>query len=404
MGLLLALHQVLRAANDVQVSLYAATIDHALRPEAANEAKAVAVLCKTLGIRHYTRRWDEPKPKSGLSAASRLARYRLIGAVADKIAADVIVTAHTLGDQSETIAMCAERSTRDDNLGLAGMADAVLYDRRHWIMRPFLDCERQDIRRFLSASSQCWFDDPSNLDHKYERVRVREAVSQMPEAVAHGTAKRREEISLEAAHWIKAYARCYHASLVAISADGLAVDDAVLRHGLSALVSVIGGRSFGLAAESMDRVMDFVGAARPGRITAGRVVFDRRRDGLYLMRECRNLPRLSVAAGATAIWDDRLSISNARDKAVTICAVGEGANIDMAALFPEVPAGVAKRAALSLPCVEQDGAPILGQDGKGLILNAVLKPYDLFLPRFDLALANAISGIVGRAPYPQPPV
>jgi len=154
----------------------------------------------------------------------------------------------------------------------------------------------------------------------------------------------------------------------------------------------------------MDRVMDFVGAARPGRITAGRVVFDRRRDGLYLMRECRNLPRLSVAAGATAIWDDRLSISNARDKAVTICAVGEGANIDMAALFPEVPAGVAKRAALSLPCVEQDGAPILGQDGKGLILNAVLKPYDLFLPRFDLALANAISGIVGRAPYPQPPV
>jgi tRNA(Ile)-lysidine synthase len=33
-----------------------------------------------------------------------------------------------------------------------------------------------------------------------------------------------------------------------------------------------------------------------------------------------------------------------------------------------------------------------------------LAPFDLFLPRFDLELANAIAVLFGRAAYPQPPV
>lgn len=31
-------------------------------------------------------------------------------------------------------------------------------------------------------------------------------------------------------------------------------------------------------------------------------------------------------------------------------------------------------------------------------------PFDLFLPRFDLELANAIAVLLGRSAYPQPPV
>jgi tRNA(Ile)-lysidine synthase len=33
-----------------------------------------------------------------------------------------------------------------------------------------------------------------------------------------------------------------------------------------------------------------------------------------------------------------------------------------------------------------------------------LAPFDLFLPRFDLELANAIANLFGRTAYPQPPV
>lgn len=124
-GLLLALQEA-KAADDDGLRLSAVTVDHALRPESADEARKVAMLCAELGIPHTTRRWDGPKPASGLSEASRLARYRLIADVAREIGADLVVSGHTIGDQRETVAMRAARSGGSDNLGLSGMADAVL--------------------------------------------------------------------------------------------------------------------------------------------------------------------------------------------------------------------------------------------------------------------------------------
>ena len=75
-GLLLALHEASIGSGE-QVRLSAVTIDHALRPESADEAKKVATLCAGLGIFHAVRRWDDQKPASGLAEASRLARQQL---------------------------------------------------------------------------------------------------------------------------------------------------------------------------------------------------------------------------------------------------------------------------------------------------------------------------------------
>jgi len=103
-GLLLALHEASIGSGD-QVRLSAVTVDHALRPESADEAKKVATLCAGLGIFHAVRRWEDQKPASGLAEASRLARYHLIAGVADTMSADVIVTGHTRGDQRETVGL-----------------------------------------------------------------------------------------------------------------------------------------------------------------------------------------------------------------------------------------------------------------------------------------------------------
>ena len=61
-----------------RTELYAVTVDHALRRESAAEARAVARLAQTLGVRHRTLRWRGKKPVSGLQQAARIARYRLI--------------------------------------------------------------------------------------------------------------------------------------------------------------------------------------------------------------------------------------------------------------------------------------------------------------------------------------
>ena len=399
-GLLLALHRVLTDMGKRDISLQAVTIDHALRGGSADEARGVAELCAWHGIVHHIRRWDGDKPATGISAAARLARYALIGEVAAEIGADVIAIGHTLGDQQETIAMRVARSERPDNLGLAGMADAVLYAARHWIVRPFLVSTRQDIRDFLREKGQSWFDDPSNNDAKYERVRVRNRHSE-PQRTLIDQSINRSMLSAAAAHWIEKQAESYLDCLIKINPAGLQSDTAIVRYALSALASVIGGRRFAMAADSMDRVMAFLSKGEPGRITASRAVFDLRKDALYLMRENRDIPSLAVAAGATALWDERFEITNRSTRTLLIGGKDIRIAVDLPACIPK---SVAKRVMQTRPTIEAEGNEGFAVGAGEVDIRPLLVSYDLFLPRFDLELANVIARLIGRSAYPQPPV
>lgn len=400
-GLLLALQEA-RAADDEGLRLSAVTVDHALRPESADEARKVAMLCAELGIPHTTRRWDGVKPASGLSEASRLARYRLIAEVAREIGADLVVTGHTIGDQRETVAMRAARSGGSDNLGLSGMADAVLYNANLWIMRPFLACERQAIRDYVLSRSRHWLEDPSNENIRYERVRVRQTLPHAPMALDEGAAVRRRVLSEKTAVFLRERAQVFHAALARLAGDDVNPDLPEFRHGLASLIATLGGRSYFPAASSMERVLRFLKTGENGRMTVGRVLLDRRRDGLYVFREQRNLPELQIEPSGQALWDDRFLVKNGADLPIDVVAGRAGAAVEAAVLFPSAPTGVAKPAMAGLPqIVVVEGRVSMP---RATVITPRLAPFDLFLPRFDLELANAIANLFGRAAYPQPPV
>ncbi|UXT43250.1 tRNA lysidine(34) synthetase TilS [Agrobacterium tumefaciens] len=402
-GLLLALHEAMAEMDRDGLRLSAVTVDHALRAESADEARKVAMLCAELGIPHLTRRWDGAKPASGLSEASRLARYRLIAEVARETRADLVVTGHTVGDQRETVAMRAARSGGSDNLGLSGMADAVLYDGRHWIMRPFLMCERQAIRDYVSSRSRGWFDDPSNENTRYERVRIRQALSVSAIRIDAETSLKRQALSETTAAFLRGHTQVFHAALARLAGDSVNPDLPEFRHGLAALIATLGGRAYFPAASSMERVLRFLKTAERGRLTVGRVLLDRRRDGLYMFREQRNLPELNIGANDQGLWDDRFLVKNGSAFPVHVEARRASDAAEAAALFPSVPVGVAKQAMAGLPQIAA-AADEPGSRAEAVTVTPRLAPFDLFLSRFDLELANAIANLFGRTAYPQPPV
>ena len=107
--------------------LFAITVNHGLRPEAAREAAAVARLARRLGVSHRTLRWHGRKPRSGLQEAARNARYALLAQAAMHEGIAHILTAHTVDDQAETVLFRMARGS--GILGLAGMAPSRRYRR-----------------------------------------------------------------------------------------------------------------------------------------------------------------------------------------------------------------------------------------------------------------------------------
>jgi tRNA(Ile)-lysidine synthase len=150
--------------------LIAVTVDHGLRPEAAREARDVKHLARTLDLPHRTMRWNGAKPKTGLPAAARMARYRLLAQAARANGATHILTAHTRDDQAETLLMRMLRGS-----GIAGLAAMARETEREGLMlaRPLLDISKSQLVATLGKAKIAFADDPTNRDMSFTRPRLR---------------------------------------------------------------------------------------------------------------------------------------------------------------------------------------------------------------------------------------
>ena len=400
-GLLVALDEAIKANSHSKFSLCAATVDHDLRPGSADEARAVAALCQSLSIPHRILVWRGTKPKSGMMAAAREARYALLAEAAAGLGADLIVTAHTLDDQRETLIMRAKRRSAG---GLdTGIADAVLFDRSIWIARPLLASTRGDIRRLLTARGVAWSDDPSNEDMKYERVRTRAAMSSDVATEELPQPESRAALADAAADWLTEHFTLCAPGLGHIATDGIGISSPVFAFALGRLGAVFGGQPFAMGAQSLQRLQAFLQTGLAGRVPASRVVFDRRRDGLYFSREDRGILPLTLFPGAIGIWDGRFRVFNGANFPIRI---DKGDAI--AAETPSdsrLPKLALKRAVMVQPAIfSGDDANVSGAFSSDVSLEPYFAPFDRFLTRFDFKFAQCLAAAFGTRPYPRPPL
>src|ERR1700682_1803236 len=160
--------------------LIAVTVDHGLRAEAKAEAREVKRLARSLDVDHRTMRWSGTKPKTGLPAAARAARYRLLAEAARAQGATHILTAHTRDDQAETVLMRLLRGS-----GIAGLAAMARQSERDGVLlaRPFLHVSKSQLIATLKKAKLGFADDLTNRDPSFTRPRLR---TLMPVLAAEG--------------------------------------------------------------------------------------------------------------------------------------------------------------------------------------------------------------------------
>ena len=155
----LALLVLARAAGLDAVAVH---VDHGLRPGSAGEAGVVEAAAGRLGA-GFVARTVHVGAGPDLEARARLARYRVLP--------PGVLTGHTADDQAETVLVNLLRGAGRD--GLAGMRGE---GRGRAVRRPLLGLRRADTAVVCAAVGLDPVVDPSNLDRRFLRNRIRHDV------------------------------------------------------------------------------------------------------------------------------------------------------------------------------------------------------------------------------------
>jgi tRNA(Ile)-lysidine synthase len=297
----------------------ALTVDHRLRPESADEACRLQGWLAAREIRHEVLVWRDAKPATGIEAAARQARYRLLAGWCRDRGCLHLLTAHHLEDQAETHMIRRRAHSGPD--GLAGMsAVRELADCR--LLRPLLGVAKARLAALLAAERQPCITDPSNLDPAFERARLRladagasSAGTELAAAIERvgelGEARRAHERARDA---LLARAAMLHPAGFGVLDPRLlgAVPPPIADRALAALVTAVGGAPYPPRQERIGRLRSALAGEEPGPLgrTLGGCRFVKWRGRILVFREAAAAAGPArLTPGTALIWDRRFRVA-----------------------------------------------------------------------------------------------
>ena len=166
MGMLWALY---RLRSVLRIELCCAHYNHGLRDSADRDEAFVAAFCEKHGIPFWSEKGnvnDNKLPGESPEMAARRLRYDFLRRVSD---GGKLATAHTAGDNLETVLLRLCRGTSPRGLGGIPV-------RQGNIIRPILFAERDEILRFLAEEGVEYCEDETNALDFCPRNRIRHHV------------------------------------------------------------------------------------------------------------------------------------------------------------------------------------------------------------------------------------
>ena len=166
-ALISLLHQT---AENMDLYLEVAHLDHALRDSSRADAQFVKQLCADLGLLLTVERRDVAEAaqqrKGNLEEVARDIRRDFLETVAKDRNCQVIALGHHADDQAETFLMRLLRGSGPS--GLSGMRET-----NKSVVRPLLSFQRKELLAYLQGEGIDWREDESNLDQRFTRNRIR---------------------------------------------------------------------------------------------------------------------------------------------------------------------------------------------------------------------------------------
>lgn len=182
------------------IKLYAFHVHHGLSANADMWLTHCEARARAFGAQFEARRVTVKAAGSGTEASARKVRYAALGEMCRAHGVPVLLTAHHLDDQAETVLLQLLRGSGP--AGMSGMdasnkAESLLGDAVTVIARPLLDVSRAELVEYVQQNEIEYVDDESNQDHRFARNALRHKV--MP-ALAEAFPGYQQRFARAAAH------------------------------------------------------------------------------------------------------------------------------------------------------------------------------------------------------------
>ena len=150
-------------------------VDHKLRRESTDEAKKVRKILNDFDIKTEILTWNGKKPSKNIQSLARKKRYDLLFSKCKKFKISNLIIGHHLDDLFENFFIRMIRGS-----GLKGLVSLEKNTKLASInlIRPLLDFEKKDLEFISNHVFNFFVNDPSNEDSKYQRIKIRNIISE----------------------------------------------------------------------------------------------------------------------------------------------------------------------------------------------------------------------------------
>lgn len=306
-------------------TLLALIVDHGLRAESTDEAAATVARLDARGIATRLLRLDGLAHGTALAERARDARFAVLTQACASAGILHLLLGHHASDQAETVLMRALGGSGP--AGMAGMLPLVETPSVR-ILRPLLSIPPARLRATVAAAGMAWVEDPSNVDQRALRPRLRilrldhdgaGAATAALVAAAAVSARGRAEQDWQIATEL--------ASRVVLRPEGFALlpSAGLTPQALAAVIQVIAGAPFPPPTRSVAALAD---PLKPATLAGTRLLSaGRLGEGWLLTREPAAMaPPIPAVVGA--LWDARFRLlrQGTLPNGATLGAVGDDAS------------------------------------------------------------------------------
>jgi len=339
MVLLYSLKNFIDKFDSHKIKIFPVIIDHNLRSESSDEAKAVQEISKKIGFQTSIKKIVNNKPNGNIQDWARRNRRDLLFESCSILSANLLL-AHHFDDQAETLFM---RFTKNSGLdGLIGMKSISFWN-GIFILRPFLNFSKNQIYNYAINNNIKYFEDSSNYLLKYERVRVRYLLNNIKTNVWKNISKDLNRFGVVSSNlitkinilfndWIKQNAIIDKCGGVRLCLDSTRIlfekSDIFCIKFFIKIIQTVGGKEYPPKRKQVRHLINSLFIMKFKKHTLGNVCVFLKQNYIYFLREQRNLHfNTEIKKNKKYIFDGRFIISSSASGTLISSETGNHNNI-----------------------------------------------------------------------------